>query len=680
MTFHDFAVAVNDRVNDLISRPGDVFVADVSGDHLWDTYMAAFPPGTNEVFRVNREHDCSCCRHFIRNVGALVYIDDDLDVLTIWQDLDLPEFSTYDIVAKALDAAVRELLVDKVFLAEQQNYGTEQNVEVCEDGRLLTWHHLWVKLPNHMVHRNVAAQVGELTTSKQLLQRGLDTLKVDALEMVRDFIEENTLYRGYENKSKVRDFLELKRRYDQTPAEKQSLFIWKNVRSPVARFRNNSIGTLVVDLSEGAAVQEAVRKYEAMVAPQNYRRSTSAITTNMVKSAVETLETLGLSDAVHRRFAVIGDVSPADVLFVDRSVRPHMKGGLADLLAPEVKPSRVSSKGAVDITGDEFFDSVLPGAETVQLLLSREHVGNFVSLTAPAHGDTGQLFSWDNDFAWVYSGDVTDSIRERVKRAGGNVDDAKLRISLAWFNSDDLDFHCQTPEGRHIYYGSRGSSAYTGYKDVLDVDMNGMDKHDHVAPVENLSWPSLKIDGEYRVWVNQYSRRMTVRTGFEIEWVDGTDVRRFSYPKALRQNETVEVCRFTVKSGEVAKVSFNNDLVAGESTTEKWGLTTGQLVPVDTVMLSPNHWGPEEKRKGNLHRIFILRGCKNPDAARGFFNEYLRPELHQHRKVFEVLADKTKCPPSDDQLSGVGFSSTRRDRATFVVSKDGTTRTYNVQF
>jgi hypothetical protein len=678
MSFHDFARAVNNRVNLLTSQRGTVFRAAVNPDDLWAAYMDAFPPGTNEVFRVNREHDCSSCRSFIRNVGALIRLDDDFNVETIWQGLGLPEDSTYGIVAKALDAAVRASGVGKVFLSDRHRHGAEKTRELLEDDSIHTWHHFWAKLPDCLVDRDAPAKVGELTTSMQLLKRGLDELTVEALEITLGLITENQLYRGAENKQRVSDFLTLKAGYDQVPEDKREAFVWRNVKSSVARFRNTSIGTLVVDLSAGAGVQEAVRKFEAMVAPQNYRRSSAVITTNMVKDAVEKLEALDLSDAVHRRFAVISDVSPADVLFVDRSVRPHMKGGLTDLLMGEVRQPSVSSKGAIDVTGDEFFESVLPGAETVQLKLERQHLGNFVSLTAPMHGDTGRLFSWDNDFAWVYDGDVTDSIKERVKRAGGNVD-AALRISLAWFNADDLDFHCQTPHGE-IYYGDRGQSAYTDFKPVLDVDMNGMDRHDPVAPVENLSWPRLPIDGNYTVWVRQFNRRTTTRSGFEIEWANGSDVRRFSYPKTLRQSETVSVCQFTVSCGEITKVTFDKTLTVGESAEEKWGLTTGQLVPVDTVMLSPNHWGPEEPRKGNLHRIFILRGCKNPNAARGFFNEYLRPELHQHRKVFEVLADKTKCPPSDDQLSGVGFSSTRRDRATFVVTKDGTTRTFNVQF
>jgi hypothetical protein len=139
----------------------------------------------------------------------------------------------------------------------------------------------------------------------------------------------------------------------------------------------------------------------------------------------------------------------------------------------------------------------------------------------------------------------------------------------------------------------------------------------------------------------------------------------------------VTVAEVTLRAGAF---TIEHRLTPGLRAVEKWGLTTGQTVPVDMVVLSPNHWGPPEERRGNKHHIFSLRGCKNPDPARGFFNEFLRTDLIPHRKVFEVLDAKTMCPPSDDQISGVGFSSTRHDRATFVVRKDATTRTYTVQF
>jgi hypothetical protein len=113
-------------------------------------------------------------------------------------------------------------------------------------------------------------------------------------------------------------------------------------------------------------------------------------------------------------------------------------------------------------------------------------------------------------------------------------------------------------------------------------------------------------------------------------------------------------------------------------TQEKWGVKTEQFTKVDTLMVSPNFW--DGQAVGNKHYIFALAGCKNPEPTRGIYNEFLRADLHDHRKVFEVLGAKTMCPPTDAQVSGVGFSSTRGDKVLINVTSAGSRRSYNVQF
>ena len=82
-------------------------------------------------------------------------------------------------------------------------------------------------------------------------------------------------------------------------------------------------------------------------------------------------------------------------------------------------------------------------------------------------------------------------------------------------------------------------------------------------------------------------------------------------------------------------------------------------------MLSPNYWG--QNAVGNKHTFFVIEGARNDELTRGFYNEFLHPRLEPHRKVFEVIGDKTKCQPTVDgqQLSGLGFSSTKHE--TFLV-------------
>jgi hypothetical protein len=244
----------------------------------------------------------------------------------------------------------------------------------------------------------------------------------------------------------------------------------------------------------------------------------------------------------------------------------------------------------------------------------------------------------------------------------GNIN-ALLRVSLSWFNTDDLDLHCKTPDGRHIYFGAKAG--------VLDVDMNA--GYNLVRnPVENLAFNSLQ-DGVYEVWVNQFTRRETTDVGFAVEVEFGGQVHQFSHEKAVPSRADAPCFRLHVAGGRLTKIE--SALPGGAVSQEKWGVKTQTLVPAQLVCYSPNYWGAD--KVGSKHLIFALQGCKNPGQARGIFNEYLRSDLDPHRKVFEVLANKTKVAHSDEQVSGVGFTAARGDSVTVLV--DGK-RAYALQF
>jgi hypothetical protein len=61
------------------------------------------------------------------------------------------------------------------------------------------------------------------------------------------------------------------------------------------------------------------------------------------------------------------------------------------------------------------------------------------------------------------------------------------------------------------------------------------------------------------------------------------------------------------------------------------------------------------------------------------YNEFLKPELDAHRKVFELLGAKLKAPYSDEQVTGLGFSSTQSNELVVRVS-GAFNRTLKVQF
>ncbi len=635
--FEKFSIAVHAQYAEMAK--GELFVVDL--DESFDKYLAAFPAGTDPMYRVRTVHDCQCCKQFVRRLGKVVAIKDG-KVATVWDVTDVP--SPYKEVAAAMAAFVRAAPIKGVFRTKERKFGVDHNYGKDDERH----DHFHGEIVDRHFATDPETKRGEQDAIFQVCYRGLTEIRDADLDTVLDLIESNGLYRGEEHKPALVGFRQLMR--DFKAAGGTNTFVWANLDNRNARFRNTVIGTLLVDLAEGLDIDVAVRKFEQKVAPMNYKRPTSVITQKMVEAAVETIHGMGLSGATQRRYARLSDVSVNDVLFVNNESRAKMKDGISKLLESSVKTSAPDLKRAEAISADYFLANIVPGTKSLEVFLENRHAGNFVSLTG---GDGPErLFKWANNFAWSYDGDVTDSVKQRVKAAGGNIT-AKLRVSLSWFNFDDLDLHCVTPGGLHIGFNEK--------RGILDVDMNAHEGKTRNA-VENLAFNTLE-DGVYRVYVNQFAQREKVDIGFAIEVEFGGVVSQYSYPKELKTHQDVPCFNLTVKGGKL--VNIETELEGGNVSKEKWGVKTQTLVPVAALMNSPNHWG--ENRVGARHLIFALDGCRNPDPTRGIYNEFLRADLDKHRKVFEVLGAKTKCASTDDQVSGVGFTSARGDTVTVVV-------------
>lgn len=234
--FHKFASLVHAKFEAMSA--GTLFVAGNNGRDVSDKYLAAFPEGTNPIFKTNTEHDCSCCKQFIRNIGNLVTVHGN-KTETVWNVYRAPY--PYNIVAEQLDAFVRSLPITSLFKGEEMQYGAEITRSLNEDGSVKLWNHFHAKLDSrHYGGSQVGTMTGHYNTTRDLFKRGLEELQQSALQDVRDLIEGGNLYRGEEHMAALLEFMKLKQEYTAIFHERErDNFTWANAVSKYARFKKH---------------------------------------------------------------------------------------------------------------------------------------------------------------------------------------------------------------------------------------------------------------------------------------------------------------------------------------------------------------------------------------------------------------------------------------------------------
>lgn len=688
--FKDFVKAIQKNLQQMSKDSSRLFTVNVDTEELYNLYLDSFPAGTNEIYRERREYDCSCCRHFIRDVGNVVSIKNG-ELHTIW-GINPVSDDKYNVVAAALDAYVKQKAVLGVFLKKEKRIGTPENREMLPTGKINKYEHFFVDLPEICIFKEcygytLEGDLSQFRDVRNVFKRSLDEISKEAVDTVLELIAQNSLYKGAEWKKQLTEFKNYQKEYGKLTDEQKELWIWEKsiaAGAVIGKIRNHSIGTLLVNISEGMDLDLAVRKYEQIVAPVNYKRPKAIFTKKMLEDAKKTITELGYMDSLQRRFATLDDITVNNILFSNKDAAKRITGAmdLFDEMEQDVAidPKRFSK--VEEISAEDFIKNVLPVAKELEVYLENKHIQNMVSLIAPEVADAKTMFKWNNGMSWAYTGNITDSdIKENVKAAGGSVTGI-VRFSIQWNDGNgkdnsDLDAHCLEPQGGDHIYFSHKISRYTGGE--LDIDITDpiyQCKSNGGVAVENITYPSKERmkPGTYKFYVNQYSFRNS--QGFKAEVEVNGEIHSYEYNTPVRGN--VDVAEVILDQSGNFKVV---DKLPGNCATiskDVWGIKTLQFTPVSVVCYSPNYWD-EQKGIGHQHLFFMLKDCINPEEPNGYYNEFLKPELEQHRRVFEALGAKAHVKDVDDQLSGVGFSLTKRNDLIIKV-KGATERVLKIKF
>lgn len=654
MQFKQFADAINKKFTEMMQQ-SSLYRVNVSSDELWETYQNSYSPEDNPIFRERRVHDCQTCKSFIKRIGTVVTIIDN-KVDTVWNTPNIPE--PYATVAAKLHKLVSSASISGVFLTDENLAGKEYTMEFNPDNTpFRNWEHFYAVVEPKFIITDVATVRGNIESTVQVFSRALKEFSLSSLETVEDLC--STIYKGEEFQPTVSKFIEAKKAYEA--AENKTNFIWSQYTKYPAKIRNTAIGTLIIDVSEGLDLESAVAKYEKVVAPSNYKRTSAVVTETMKKQAVQTIKDLGLEQSLERRHATLEDISINNVLFANASAQKKMQSALDDILDTVTDKTVEAPKNAQEITINDFLETVLPNSKNISVLLENRHMSNLVSLVAPVHPDAPNMLKWNNNFSWSYAGEMTDSMKERVKAAGGSVT-GDLRFSIQW-NEDsqdsqnDLDAHCNSPKD-HIYFSYKNGSC-TG---KLDVDIRRPGSN---TAVENITWADKQKmpNGVYTFSVHDYTSNN--KKGFRAQVEILGTIYEYNC-QSFKGKREITVAEVTLKDGQF---TIKHHLPEANTSKTEWDVATKTYQEVSTIMLSPNHW--DDQKIGNKHYFFMLKDCNNPEKRiRGFYNEFLNEKLRPHRKVFEVLSSKMICEHSTEQLSGIGFnSSTRNDLYVKVDSR-----------
>lgn len=677
-------------------KSGKLFRSEISGQQVWDAYLASFV--NDPIFRdpASSEHNCNLCNNFIRRYGNIVSVDENYNLVSIFDVEGIDE--EYKETAKQLSQLIKSAKIRDVFFEtfdslHSLNYektvktnpvfrlGLDKNVKrytkeeaekfgVVKADEIRTFNHLHLDLPTQFVDKtgkSIESIMGDYKSPKQVFQRAMEEISIDTLNLVRDLIKQGSLLDGETHLYKVEQFIPLKKEYDELAKKERDNWCWvKSYNLPIAKFKNELIGVLCSALAEGEELNKACQSWNKRVDPANYMKAVAPITKKQIEEAKKFVEANGYEESFDRRFATAEDIKVSEILHINATENKVKVVSLFDgVKAPPTRHKRSEFDNVEEVTIDKFMNDILPTCTGVEALLKNSHLGNMVTLTTANNPDSKPIFKWDNNYSWTFNGNLAgkSQIKEEVKLKGGSVTGV-LRFSMAWADGDkdnsDLDLHCIEPNRNEIYYSQKFSQRTGGNLDIDITQPNGR------LSVENITYPKLEkmIDGEYKLFVHQFAERGSKGFKAEVEF-DG-EIYSYEYNRPLKNKSNVNVATVTLKDG---KFSIEHHLPETSGSKEIYGLETNNFHKVNLVCLSPNHWG--ENKVGNKHFFFMLEGCKTPTSIRSFHVENLIPELVTHRKVMEVLGTTNMIEPnSGKELSGLGYNATVRDE--LIVRLSGT--------
>lgn len=670
----EFEQQVKDTFKKVTDQKCILVKTNVSGNDLWDAYINNIP----EKDGARQHYTCNACKHFITRYGSIAIVNTDGSITSaLWNPETTPNFFKKSV--KELKKRVERNSVKNILLVDNKVLGIPKTGE---------WTHISVELPAGYSSINT----NRLKTAKQvlaekkeefrLLSIALNDFDDEIIQQAINLLESDSLYRGNRFIEMVKWFKSIKtglKTIDNVTYRHNLLVLIASIApAGAARIKNTVVGELMYNLKEGMPTTEVIRKFNNMMNPSNYMRSQNDPSVNAVIEAEKIIESLGLAPSLERRYLKIEEIPKEEIIWKQKeniaTTQPLTTGGIFRGVIDKIEFSKPKTERndipATKMTWEKFKRTILPNALTIEAKI--DNSDKLMALVTAVNPTSENILQWSNPVSWYYHGGIDSEMKERVEAAGGKYENNLMRCSLLWDNYTDLDLHCITPQGRHIFYGNKRD--IEGY---LDVDEN-VDPRT-ITPVENMRWENEVTNGRYKFYVHNFTDRNNRNNPFKAELQVGSTILTCKGTLG-REGDKQVLFDIEYHDGKIIKV-----LSACEDAScsiNSWNIEQNSFKKVDLITTSPNLWGDNNLTQFGEHIFFILNDCKDisEGKGRGFFNETLIKDLYPIRKTLESFTSITPIQGVDEATAcGLGFSNNSDWNLTLrIKTKDGGTKTIKI--
>jgi hypothetical protein len=354
---------------------------------LWDHYLDCFPTQEKQF------HNCSACRRFIREAGALVTIFPDGSQRTaLWCPEDAPDL--YRLSVAALAQAVSCARVISPYKTARRVIGQPHTGPWC---------HMALEVPQKAVflHSPVVLtakqRMAEMRADFHSVTRALGEFSLPVLQQAVQLLETDALYRGEKVRGVAVWLLRLQELYTLAKtSQRKANLVWAAIATAPQAYchvRNSVVGSLLEDLASSLPFDQVAAKFKAKMHPLTYQRPQAPPSAGNIAMSERLIAQLGVAASLRRRYARREEL---DTLWTPKAVEVQepvgVFGGVVakQVAAPESLPRTVSGRA---ITWRKFTETVLPTAHSIAMRIPE--VAAFAAYTTASDPDAPPILQWD---------------------------------------------------------------------------------------------------------------------------------------------------------------------------------------------------------------------------------------------------------------------------------------------